>query len=461
MNYDENLQDLRELLHFDTKIKHDFNDEFTLLPFQSRTPNRPNYKEFGFTKVIAEFSRLLFDKKWSDELSLNNLIENLKDKIEYDESDEKFLKTIIKDYLFDESQELSIVHPCLYLYVPESTKKSRTGEFEVAKFFRDVMFKDFPQIKEYFSFSMNENISKNNALISLILDNLPDLTDKEIKSTYFPKLNYVLDVFKDDISFALGHEDFFNKNIEDLFAYYYFFYITQLSLKLSVPSEYKSIESIETVEKLFYLVDGESVSSTRETIDLGFALIKSKNNTLIDKIYLIDYVNKLLGTKGLFNQELKAEIEKLSDSDYESFISNFKAFILEYIERLNIEDKFDIDDNFEDLCNVLFKCLNKKDPAIGGRYSKSLTDLADKYFLKNGGRHGKVLNINQNTLVAITALCIREDKIKRNDLFKEYEKRGLFFDKKSKMEVDKILTKLDLVDKKSDSGDAQYVKRIL
>ena len=64
-------------------------------------------------------------------------------------------------------------------------------------------------------------------------------------------------------------------------------------------------------------------------------------------------------------------------------------------------------------------------------------------------------------LVAITALCIRKDKIKRNDLFKEYEKRGLFFDKKSRLEVDKILTKLDLIDKKSDSGDAQYVKRIL
>ena len=461
MDYNENLEATRKLLHFDSSIKHDFNDDFTFLPFQSRTPNRPNYKEFGFSKIIAEFSRLLFNKKWENDLSLEKLLINLKDKIDYDSKDEKYLKAIINDYLFNESQELSIVHPCLYLYVPVSSKKSKTGELEVAKFFRDVMFHDFPQIKDYFSFSMNEDISKNNALISLVLENLPELNDKEIHSNYYPKLNYVLNIFRDDISFALEHEDFFNKNIEELFAYYYFFYISQLCLKLSLPSEYKSINSIDDVEKLFFLVDGESVSSSRETIDTGFDLIKSNNNSLIDKIYIVDYVNKLLGTNGLFIQELRDTVDNLNREDFNNFISIFRSFVEEYIEKLNIDEQFDLTDDFDNLCNILFKCLNKKDPAIGGRYSKSLTDLADRYFLKNGGRHGKVLNINQTTLVAITALCIREDKIKRNDLFVEYEKRGLFFDKKSRLEIDKILTKLDLIDKKSDSGDAQYVKRIL
>lgn len=462
MDFDANLENLRKLLHFDSKIKHEFNDEFTFLPFQTRTPNRPNYKEYGFTKIIAEFSRLLFDKKWNNELSVDVLMENLKDKIDYDLNDEKYLRAIINDYLFDEYQVLSIVHPCLYLYVPESSKKSKTGELEVAKFFRDVMFHDFYDIKDYFSISINENVSKNNALISLILENLPELENKEVKSTYYPKLDYVLDIFKEDIDYAMKYEDFFSKNIGDLFAYYYFFYISQLCLKLKTPKGAIDKEvKIDEIEKLFFLVDGESVSSSRETIDVGFGLLKSNNVNLIDKIYVVDYVNKLLGTKGLFISELRNEVNSLNKDDFNKFISVFKSFIIEYIDKLDIEDEFDITDDFDNLCDILFKCLNKKDPAIGGRYAKSLTDVANKYFLKNGGRHGKVLNINQNMLVAITALCIRDDKIKRNDLFKEYEKRGLFFDKKSKIEVDNILTKLDLIDKKSDSGDAQYVKRIL
>ena len=61
----------------------------------------------------------------------------------------------------------------------------------------------------------------------------------------------------------------------------------------------------------------------------------------------------------------------------------------------------------------------------------------------------------------ITALCVKDKKIKLNQLFREYEKRGIFFDKYSKEEVVNFLTKLNLIDKKSDSGDAQYVKPVL
>ena len=54
-----------------------------------------------------------------------------------------------------------------------------------------------------------------------------------------------------------------------------------------------------------------------------------------------------------------------------------------------------------------------------------------------------------------------KDKIKLNDLFKEFEYRGIFFDRYSKEEVITILNNWNLIDKKSDSGDAQYVKSIL
>lgn len=64
-------------------------------------------------------------------------------------------------------------------------------------------------------------------------------------------------------------------------------------------------------------------------------------------------------------------------------------------------------------------------------------------------------------LLVITALCVKDKKIKLNQLFEEYEKRGLFFDKHSKKEIINFLNKLNLIDKKSDSGDAQYVKPIL
>ena len=72
-----------------------------------------------------------------------------------------------------------------------------------------------------------------------------------------------------------------------------------------------------------------------------------------------------------------------------------------------------------------------------------------------------MLNIDKDLIYLITALCIKKDKIKLNDLFKEYERRGLFFDRHSKEEIVTLLNKWNLIDKKSDSGDAQYVKQIL
>lgn len=72
-----------------------------------------------------------------------------------------------------------------------------------------------------------------------------------------------------------------------------------------------------------------------------------------------------------------------------------------------------------------------------------------------------MLNMTQEMLLMITAICIKEDKITLKDLFKEYERRGLFLDSYSQVEVIDLLGKLNLIDKKSDSGDAQYVKSIL
>ena len=64
-------------------------------------------------------------------------------------------------------------------------------------------------------------------------------------------------------------------------------------------------------------------------------------------------------------------------------------------------------------------------------------------------------------LLTITTLCVKEEKIKLKDLFERYEERGIYFDNTSKSEVVNLLTKLNYIDKKSDSGEAQYVRRLL
>lgn len=77
--------------------------------------------------------------------------------------------------------------------------------------------------------------------------------------------------------------------------------------------------------------------------------------------------------------------------------------------------------------------------------------------------------IEYNTLCAklLEELEIEEEDtdyfkdIRLNKLFKEYELRGICLDNTSREYLQEFFTKLNLIDRKSDSGDAQYVKRIL
>ena len=70
--------------------------------------------------------------------------------------------------------------------------------------------------------------------------------------------------------------------------------------------------------------------------------------------------------------------------------------------------------------------------------------------------------MTESDIIFLTKISIQDkDRIRLVDLFKEYETRGIYLDNTSKTLLQEFFTKLNLLDKKSDSGDAQYVKRIL
>lgn len=94
-------------------------------------------------------------------------------------------------------------------------------------------------------------------------------------------------------------------------------------------------------------------------------------------------------------------------------------------------------------------------------YAQKFEVYCRKY-LKRRGRSGMMLNISEETLIFLTKICIKDqEKMRLNDVFAEFEARGVFLDTHSKSEVMRYYEKLNLIEKKSDSGDAQYVKRIL
>jgi DNA phosphorothioation-dependent restriction protein DptG len=95
-------------------------------------------------------------------------------------------------------------------------------------------------------------------------------------------------------------------------------------------------------------------------------------------------------------------------------------------------------------------------------YRQWFVHFCQKTFLKSRGRSGKMLILDTDYLLFMTKLMIKdESKIRLKKLFKEFESRGMIFDRDTQTAIVDYFEKLNLLEKKSDSGDAIYVKAFL
>lgn len=467
MDFEDNYNILIKQLNFKIgtkKVTHRTNINSPLLPFKTSEAERVIF-ENGFYRILGEFSRIMLSKKWDTNLNIHNIFSKIKENenVDIEEGTEKYLEKLINEYLFNEKGELKILSPYLLMYIPLSNNKRARGQIDIAIFMRDIFCQNNENLKKFLS-----NKETNYVVIDFILNNISTLHSGKVDTKYIPVLNYIPELFNEDINFALKHEKFLLENIDKIFAYYYFFYVSQLSLKLNKGFT----EDLNKNDPLYFLLDWESASKNRKSIKIGYSFLKNKNKTLFVKINLIEQMNILLGTHGLLETDLLKHYNNLSEENQKSFIFYLRKWISNYRYVRNFDefkyspDEYldDLSDDFKELDNSLFRSLNDKkgiSQSVKSAYALNIEEIGKKYFLKRRGSYGYILNINKDMLFVITALCIKDRKLRLNKLFEEYEKRGLYFDMYSKEEIIKFLTKLNLIDKKSDSGDAQYVKPIL
>ena len=449
--YEDNLELLKQRCGFKI-FKHFVNINSPILPFRLNSRDQTKFDR-GFDGIIGEFARISSEKCWDKNFDLNLIVNNivLNDELKYDEGNNEFLKSIISEYLTKDEINVKVLHPYLFLYLSKTKHLRADNEKEIATFFRDVMFKDLDKFNEFFN-----NKNSDNILMKLILNNIPELPNENIPFKYYSCLNFISRVFKEDIEFIMDKPTFLINNLDDIFAFYYFYYCSQVVLKLNQSFG----ADLDKPTKIYSLLDWEKASKSRKSINEGYNILRESNKKLFINMVLIEHFNTLLGTNALLVNQLENLINT-NPINKEGYFNCLKEWINYY------EDMHDLDntmyfENFHDYVKIY-----QKDLEIGIRiqqhsgFSLNLENIGKKYFLKRRGQYGYALNITKDFLYLITALCVKEEKIKLNDLFKEYERRGLFFDRYSKEEIINLLNTWNLIDKKSDSGDAQYVKQIL
>lgn len=457
MNYIENLEALKKSLNMKENrngAKHTINVKAPFLPFPTRGEGRAKFGK-KFNGVSGEVARILSENKLLREVETDQCIDNIISIVDCkEEEDRKYLREIVKNYFLNKDEDINVFHPHLFQYIELTEGKESKGEESIAQFICDVILEHDEKFKNVFM--KNDT---NHIITKLILSKLDNLEKREKKSVYKNNLKYVSSVAIEDFEFMINNEEFFLKNFQSLLAYYYFYYITQLVVKLNKRSK----ADYEKIEDIYYLLDWEKVSKNRKSVTKGYKFIKAENRNTLININIIEHLNFIFGVEGYNFSEIYELFKSMLNKEQKEVLLALKAWI-EYYKNFFNQDSEELNLDYDELVKALndsFWDKIGKDATVT-RYASTVEEIGKKYFLKvRGGTYGYMLNITQEMLLLITAVSIKNKKITLKELFKEYERRGLFFDQYSKNLIVELLGRLNLIDKKSDSGDAQYVKGIL
>ena len=105
-------------------------------------------------------------------------------------------------------------------------------------------------------------------------------------------------------------------------------------------------------------------------------------------------------------------------------------------------------------------CITYQSQSYCSRLRKKVSDLLSIRFLQvRRGLH--ILTLDNEMLIFLIALFTQGKKTKLEDMYEVFHQYGIFFNLNTRTAIEELLLKLNLLDRKSDSGEAQYVTVVL
>lgn len=440
------------------RITHHQNIRFKLFPYTAngKTPIVTDMKE-----VIGDFIKIAIDIK-TPNTDFEKLMSNVKDMTGVDKEEADYLEDIIKALFYHDGK---FVADNIGLYAYKGASENNSIE-KMAQYLNDV-FGIGSEDKKIIKDAMQQY--PYNAIEKLMTDCLGTIPagNSENKMPYFTVFEDAGTKFKKDFRFMLVNGMSTPEDLSDLLALYYLYYTSQTCITLDQFGNGSRTEQT----KLFFALDWEKVSANRECCKGGWKKLYENVAHIFSHAITLELLNQTdtsecvfdykrlsdcVDTMVLDDHNVATEISKI-EKIYTEAVGDYKGFSsIPHIESKNETDA---------AMRHLFQCVNAQfvnRKAANDKYVNKLFEFYRSRWLKNRKKAGLVLNLTERDIIFLTKVSIQNrDRIRLVDLFKEYEKRGVYLDNISKSLLQDFFTRLNLLDKKSDSGDAQYVKRIL
>ena len=226
----------------------------------------------------------------------------------------------------------------------------------------------------------------------------------------------------------------------------------------------------KSAETKLLLTEKASVNHDAVVRGWSYQIPKASLDKLFGKSQTLDILNSILGGQVGFypdiyqklddtpfeeNKEACEELLRLYQKEKREVFSNRTSEdgSIDEIE-ISVNDYQSFVETLEQLCTGL------QSPSYVSRMRKKVIDLLSVRFLQS--RRGNfVLVLDNEMLTFLIALFTKGKKVKLDDMYKEFNGYGIHFNRYSRMAIEDYLLKLNLLDRKSDSGEAQYVRVVL
>ena len=471
-----NIEAYNEHYHQGGKFKDNWQEGIKLLPFNSNPSASAYDKKCGLHGTTGEFFRL-----WDN------------DGTKPIEDFEKSAIEPVKDYLTNQKQmpnvqisefvsmmsdimfingNLNITDSAFLKYLPlvpnderissKDRKKYNDGQKKLANYLYSMLSFEL----QNFGHSETPNLFSN--ILKEALTPFVGHSEATKERDYFI-LPYIKKSFEEDLKWMLKQEESVKVKYLHLLLHFYACYaVTQAIVRIST----KDKQNEDVPVPFYFILNSERASANHDAVVRGWSyqIPKSSLDKLYGKSQALDILNSILGGNIGFYNNIR---EKLNETDFEDnrelcneLLSKYQEEKRELFNRRTSEsgsiDEIEINVNsYDDFISTLeHLCIGLQSPSYISRMRKKVIDLLSVRFLQS--RRGNfVLVLDNEMLTFLVALFTKSKKTKLEDLYKLFNSYGIYFNRGSRLAIEEYLLKLNLLDRKSDSGEAQYVTVIL
>lgn len=467
-------------------IKDKLEDNFQtgklkLLPFTLNPISGSVYDgTCGLNGVAGEFYRIktqsTVDPIYTPQDAEETLRKELNDKFKMPADDiERFIK-VFNDVMF-ENETLNVIDLTFFSFVPmkyfgksyekdKRVNKYKSGQPKIADYYVSIaenMGVEFEtKEKDLFSAVVNECLQKDS------------IHARAERDRYFI-LPFIKQQFSDDIKWLLKQNYNVIVKYLPLMLYFYASYSIMQTLMFMNKANWKC--STDKPCSITYMLSSERASEGQAAVKKGWAAQEHLPETFLNKMsayaQALDILNSMFEDEEelMMFQDILKRFSKMDFTDEAKSIcekvlniyQNYKYDLLDDrdTEPHPIADKKMINiESYEEFVNLLLdRCMTYQSVDYP-RMKVALYSLVSiKIFEKR--RDYSVLVLDEEMLLFLVAMMAKYDRIRIEDLYKRFNRYGIDFSFQTKNAISDYLLKLNLLERKSDSGEAQYVRVVL